>query len=86
MYVEGPTALGLTVTASSKLESDVTVGVKVDPTTLAAFSQSQGVDYVMLPEGSFKLDENSFKIEAGKNVSLPVNFEITSMDDFEDGA
>jgi len=86
MYVEGPTALGLTVTASSKLESDVTVGVKVDPTTLAAFSQSQGVDYVMLPEGSFKLDENSFKIEAGKNVSLPVNFEITSMDDFVDGA
>ncbi len=86
MYVEGPTAMGLTVTTSNKLESEVTVGVKVDPDALAAFSESQGIDYVMLPDGSYKLDENSFKIEAGKNVSLPVNFEITSMDDFVDGA
>ena len=86
MYVEGPSSLGLTVTTSNKLESDMTVGVKVDPAALAAFSESEGVDYVMLPEGSYKLDESSFKIEAGKNVSLPVKFEITSMDDFEDGA
>ena len=86
MYVEGPTALGLTVTTSNKLESQMTVGVKVDPAALASFSEAQGVDYVMLPEGSYKLDENSFTVEAGKNVSLPVKFEITSMDDFVDGA
>ena len=86
MYVEGPTSLGLTVTTSNKLESGMSVGVKVDPSALPAFCESQGIDYVMLPEGSYKLDEDSFKVEAGKNVSLPVKFEIVSMDDFEDGA
>ena len=86
MYVEGPTSLGLTVTTSNKLESEMTVGVEVDPAALDAFSASQGIEYKMLPEGSYKLDENVFTIEAGKNVSLPVQFEITSMDDFEDGA
>lgn len=86
MYVEGPTSLGLTVTTSNKLESEMTVGVEVDPAALDAFSASQGIEYKMLPEGSYKLDENAFTIEAGKNVSLPVQFEITSMDDFEDGA
>ncbi len=86
MYVEGPTSLGLTVTSSNKLESEMSVGVKVDPSALPAFSESQGIEYKMLPDGSYKLDENSFKIEAGKNVSLPVKFEILSMDDFEDGA
>lgn len=86
MYVEGPTALGLTVTSSSKVASDVNVGVTVDPDALAAFSASQGIEYKMLPEGSYKLDGNSFKIESGKAVSLPLQFEILSMDDFEDGA
>ncbi len=86
MYVEGPTSMGLTVSSSAKLDSPVTVGVEVAPDALPAFSQAQGTDYKMLPEGSYKLDEDRFTIEAGKNVSLPVNFEILSMDDFEDGA
>lgn len=86
MYVEGPTALGLTVTTSSKVTSDMSVGVMVDPSALEAFSASQGIEYQMLPEGSYKLDESTFVIENGKNVSQPVNFEILSMDDFEDGA
>ncbi|MCM1501606.1 MAG: DUF1735 and LamG domain-containing protein [Bacteroidales bacterium] len=86
MYVEGPTAMGLTVTSSSKVTSDMTVGVKVDPDALKSFSASQGIEYQMLPEGSYKLNEEQFIIENGKSVSLPVNFEILSMDDFEDGA
>ncbi len=86
MYVEGPTALGLTVTSSSKLDAEMTVGVEVAPDALAAFNQAQGAEYKMLPDGSFKLDGTSFTIEAGKSVSLPLNFEILSMDDFEDGA
>lgn len=86
MYVEGPTSMGLTVSSSAKLDSPVTVGVEVAPDALPAFSQAQGTEYKMLPEGSYKLDEDRFTIEAGKNVSLPVNFEILSMDDFEDGA
>lgn len=86
MYVEGPTAMGLTVTSSAKLSSDVTVGVQVDPSALKAFNESSGIEYKMLPDGSYKLGDSKFEIKTGKNVSLPVNFEILSMDDFEDGA
>lgn len=85
MYVEGPTALGLTVTSSAKLGSTVTVGVQVAPEALEAFNNANGTAYKMLPEGSYKLAEAAFTIEAGKNVSFPVSFEILSMDDFEDG-
>lgn len=86
MYVEGPTALGLTVTSSKKVGADMTVGVQIAPEALPSFNQAQGAEYKMLPEGSYQLAESSFKIEAGKSVSLPVSFEILSMDDFEDGA
>lgn len=85
MYVEGPAALGLTVTSSAKLGADMTVGVEVVPEALASFNQANGTEYKMLPEGSYKLDETQFVIESGKSVSLPVSFEILSMDDFEDG-
>lgn len=85
MYVEGPTALGLTVTSSSKIGTEMTVGVQVVPEALEAFNNANGTAYKMLPEGSYRLAENLFRIEAGKNVSLPISFEILSMDDFEDG-
>lgn len=85
MYVEGPTALGLTVTSSAKLGAEMTVGVQVVPEALEAFNMAQGTAYKMLPDGSYKLGGTTFTIEAGKSVSLPVNFEILSMDDFEDG-
>ena len=85
MYVDGPSKLGVSVTSSAKLTSDMTVSVAVDPAAVDTYNSSHGTAYKMLPEGSYKLDESSFKIEAGKNVSLPVNFEIVSMDDFEEG-
>ena len=85
MYVEGPTAIGLTVTSSAKLGTEVTVGVQVVPEALETFNKANGTAYKMLPEGSYRLDGTQFKIEAGKSVSLPLSFEILSMDDFEDG-
>ena len=86
MYVEGPSALGLTVTSSCKLDADMTVGVQIAPEALESFNKAQGAEYKMLPEGSYRLEESVFTIQAGKSVSLPINFEILSMDDFEDGA
>lgn len=85
MYIEGPSALGLTVTSSRKMDADMTVGVQVAPEALPSFNSAQGAEYKMLPDGSYKLGGTSFKIEEGKSVSLPLNFEILSMDDFEEG-
>lgn len=86
MYVDGPSSMGLTVTASCKLASDMTVDVQIDGSAVDTYNEAHGTAYKMLPEGSYRLSESRFTIEAGKSVSLPVTFEITSMDDFEDGA
>lgn len=85
MYIEGPSSIGLTVTSSKKLGEDMTVGVQIAPEVLPAFNQASGTSYQMLPEGSYKMEETFFTIENGKSVSLPVNFEILSMDDFDEG-
>ncbi len=85
MYVDGPSSMGITVTSSAKLSSEMTVDVEVNGAAVDAYNAAHGTAYKMLPEGSYKLSSSNLKIEAGKNVSLPVNFEILSMDDFEEG-
>ncbi|MDE5731590.1 MAG: DUF1735 and LamG domain-containing protein [Bacteroidales bacterium] len=85
MYVDGPSSMGMTVTSSAKLASEVTVSVEVNGAAVDSYNAANGTAYKMLPEGSYRLSSDSFRIEAGKNVSLPVNFEIVSMDDFEEG-
>lgn len=85
MYVDGPSSMGITVTSSAKLSSEMIVDVEVNGAAVYAYNAAHGTAYKMLPEGSYKLSSSNLKIEAGKNVSLPVNFEILSMDDFEEG-
>ena len=85
MYVDGPSSMGITVTSSAKLSSEMTVDVEVNGAAVDVYNAAHGTAYKMLPEGSYKLSSSNLKIEAGKNVSLPVNFEILSMDDFEEG-
>ena len=57
MYIEGPSAIGLTVTSSRKLGEDMTVGVQVASEVLPAFNSAQGTAYQMLPEGSYRLED-----------------------------
>lgn len=85
MYVDGPTSTGITVTSSCKMAADMTVDIDVNGSAVEPYNAAHGTAYKMLPEGSYRLSANNMKIEAGKSVSLPVVFEILSMDDFEDG-
>ncbi len=75
MYVDGPSSMGITVTSSAKLSSEMTVDVEVNGAAVDAYNAAHGTAYKMLPEGSYKLSSSNLKIEAGKNVSLPVNFD-----------
>lgn len=86
MYVDGPASKGLTVTSSTKLASDMSVSVEVNGAAVDSYNSLHGTSYKMLPEGSYTLSSDTFTINAGSSVSQPVTFEITSMDDFEEGA
>lgn len=86
MYVDGPSSMGITVTSSCKMTSDVDVTLAIDPTAVDSYNAQTGASYKMLPEGSYQLSSDRVTISAGSNVSSSALFEITTMEDFEDGA
>lgn len=85
MYVDGPAAKNVSVTASNLVGSTVTVPVSVNPDALQAYNAANGTSYQMLPKGSYSLESSNFTIAAGSNVSAPISFNINSLDDFEEG-
>ena len=85
MYVDGPASKSLTVSASDKVSEDVRVSFVVDGALVDQYNAAHGTAYKMLPEGSYAVSSNTFTIKAGSASSLPLTFDIISMDDFEDG-
>jgi hypothetical protein len=83
--VDGPSGLGVTVTASTKVINDVTVNMKIDSSLLAAFNKTNGTTYTMPPSGSYTLSANNVVIHSGTSVSGSAEFSITSIANFQQG-
>ncbi len=85
LYVDGPTDASFTVTCSSAVKEDVKVTVDVDSEGVDRYNTINGTSYVMLPAGSYKLENPQVTIQSKSNVSTPFTLSIVSQDDFEDG-
>lgn len=99
LYVEGPTSKAVKVKASDIVSESIDVYVEVDPTLVDAYNAANGTSLVMLPKGSYaimastvnedgsisKTETDHFTIPAGVAESIPLYFEILSLDDFETG-
>ena len=99
MYVEGPTSKVIKVKSSDIVKEDIDVFVEVNPSAVEAYNKANGTALVMLPEGSYSIMASEpqedgttvkkvtdhFTIPAGVAESIPLTFEILSMDDFEPG-
>ena len=84
--IEEPRDMGITVTATNKVETDTRVLLDIgDQSMLDAYNAKTGKKYVMPPAGSFNLDKNETIIKAGNYVSESVRFGVTSLDDFVEG-
>lgn len=83
--VDGPAELAVTVSATCKVDQNVTVQVKADPEKVEGYNQLTGKAYKMLPAGSYKLSGSEMTIEKGKTASTPLKISLTSVDDFEEG-
>lgn len=70
--VEGQSTLGLTVTSTDRMKSDVKVGVQVSPSLLESFNASTGRNCQMPPEGSYSIDASDVMIATGKNQSTQI--------------
>lgn len=76
--VDGQSSIGLTVTTTDKAETDIKVGVKVDPQLLDAFNVSTGRNCQVPPEGSYTIEGGEVVIEAGKTQSAQVKISADS--------
>jgi hypothetical protein len=84
--IEEPRDMGITITATNKVETDTRVLLEVgDQSMLDAYNAKTGKKYVMPPAGSFNLDKNETVIKAGNYVSESVRFGVTSLDEFVEG-
>lgn len=86
MYLDGPTSMGVSVSASCKVGADVTVNIDVDPDAIASFNEVRGTSYKLLPASSYSISSTTPVIKEGSSVSAPVFLNIDSLDDLEEGA
>ena len=80
---ENPTSIGLSVTASCKVESEVTVNTEVNAAKVEEYNKKEGTSYKLLPENTYKFSSTELKIEQGEHVSKSLELTIQNLDKFE---
>lgn len=84
--IEEPRDMGVTVTATNKVERDTKVTLAIgDKSQLDAYNAKMGKSYEMPPAGSCELVSKETVIKAGNYVSEAVKFSVKSLDDFVEG-
>lgn len=83
--IDGPTNMGISISASTKVTQDVGIQVKAAPEMVDAYNKKNDRKYKPLPEGSYDLSTTQVTISEKKNVSDQIRFSINSLDDFEEG-
>ncbi len=83
--VEGPSEIGLSVTASRKVDSDIKISLKTTPELVEAYNKLNNKLYQPLPAGSYELSSSTLTMEAGENVSGRIRLIIKSLEDFQEG-
>lgn len=82
---ELPSTIRFTVSSSVVATEDVTVSLEVRPDLLEGFNAKYEKNYLMAPEGSFNIPSLETEIRKGFNVSSPLELEVTSKDEFQEG-
>lgn len=80
---EVPTSIGLSVTASCKVENEIVVSTKVDAAKVEEYNRKEGSKYKLLPNNLYEFSSADLKIEKGENVSKPIELTILNLDEFE---
>lgn len=84
--IEEPRDMGVTITATNKVERDTKVTLALGTQSqLDAYNAQTGKKYELPPVNSVNLDTNETVIKAGNYVSEAVRFSVKSLDDFVEG-
>ena len=84
--IEEPRDMGLTVTATNKVEKDTKVFLNLgDKSLLDSYNVKTGKKYELPPAGSYQLEADETVIKAGNYVSESVRLSVVSLADFVEG-
>lgn len=83
--IDGPTNMGISISASTKVSGDVGVQVKAAPELIDEYNKVNDKMYKLLPEGSYDLSTTQVTISDGQSVSDQIRFSINSLEQFEEG-
>ena len=83
---ELPSAIGIKVASSCKLQENVEIEMKASPELVSSFNQEYKKNYELLPQGSYQLENTKLTIEQGSSTSTDgVRLSIISRDELKEG-
>lgn len=83
--VEDDTSVGVSISSSCEVESDVTIEVGAgSPALVDAYNKKMGTVYQVLPSECYELGSSDFRIKKGDFRSSPIMINIGQIDKLED--
>lgn len=82
---ENDCSLGLSITATKRVEEDVVASIGIMEDKLPSFNKSVGKNYKLLPQECYSLSDSEISILANNHVSTPIKLNISNTDQFEEG-
>lgn len=80
-----PASTSITVSSSVVAEQDIHIQLEVRPELLEAYNLKYGKNYQVPPASSYQLSATETTILAGYNTSAPIEFTVSSIDEFAEG-
>ncbi len=80
-----PSIYAVSVTSTSRVESDVQVELAVDKNLVDSYNAEMGTNYYPIPDNSYKLENQNVVISAGQAVSSTASLSINDDTDFVPG-
>ncbi len=80
-----PASYPVTVKATRRCETPVTVSLAIDTTLVGGYNAEHGTNYYPVPDGSVTLEQPQVTIQAGEAVSTAAQVTVVSTDDFVEG-
>lgn len=78
--------IGLSITSSTQVTSEVTADFKADPGLVAAYNRTHGKNYLPVQEGDYELLGSTVTIGKGNNVSNAIEFRVKTIKNFKPGS
>lgn len=80
-----PASYAVTVQSTKKVDSKVDIELAIDASTVDAYNEANGTNYVAAPEGSVELETSKVSIAAGSAISTAANVKVLSTEDLVEG-